>query len=476
METSTSSIIGALGGGSGVDMVRLATDIAAARFATRIQQLESKSELLETRISAASTLRSSLSQLASALGDRIRNGDLAPQTTIGNSSVASVTATSGTNTANSYMLEVQQLARSQTLAGNAYTSGDDLVGEGTLTLRFGEVVGAGFTEDTARDPVAIGVAADASLNDVANAINTSGAGVTAYVADGPSGAQLVFKGEDGLANGFTVEGTGASAGGATPGSIDYLSWSPASDTGELRQSAQDAEFLFDTIAMTSSNNKISGLPGGLSLNLTGTNVGAPTRIGFSEGGAAIKNVMGDFVAALNDIALQLSEAADPLGGELGSDAGARRLKRELSGLAGIQVMPNAAAGEPQTLGDLGLAINRDGTFRLDNERLTDTLAGQSEAAGAMFTTGLYGVFATIDKLARTMGSADDPGTLAGSVTRYTKSVQRIEEQLTKIADQQATLTTRLTAQFAASDRNVSASQSTLSFLRNQIAIWNADNS
>ncbi len=378
METSTSSIIGALGGGSGVDMVKLASDLAAARFAARIQQLTNKSDLLETRISAASTLRSSLSQLSSALGDRIRSGDLAPQTTIGNPSVASVSAASGANTSNSFTLEVQQLAGSQTLASKSYPSGNELVGEGTLTLRFGEVAGGGFTEDASRGPVSIAVSGDATLSNVAAAINASGSGVTAYVANGPSGAQLVFKGADGLANGFTVEGTGASASGAdvngnpvapSAGNINYLSWTPGSDAGELRRTAQNAEFLFDTIIMTSPSNTVSGLPGGLTLNLTGTNIGAPTRIGFAKGDGAIQSVMGDFVAALNDIAAQLSQAANPLGGELGGDGGARRLKRELSGLAGVEVMPNAAPGEPRTLGDLGLAINRDGTFRLDSERL-----------------------------------------------------------------------------------------------------------
>lgn len=483
MEASTSSIIGALGGGSGVDMVRLASDLAATRFAARIQQLESKSELLETRISSASTLRSSLSQLASALGDRIRTGDLAPKPTIGNSGVASVKAQSGANTTNSYSLEVQQLAGSQTLASKSYASSADLVGEGTLTISFGEVAGSGFTPDAARDPVAITIDVNATLSDVAAAINESGSGVSAYVANGPTGAQLVFKGADGSANGFTVEGSGASASGtdilgnpqpSAAGNINHLSWNPATDAGELRATAQNAEFLFDTIAMTSVSNSVTDLPGGLSLNLTGTNIGAPTRIGFARGDAAVQSVMGDFVAALNDIAAQLSASADPIGGELGSDAGARRLKRELAGLAGLEVMPNAASGEPRTLGDLGLAINRDGTFRLDSKRLGDTLASNSEAASAMFTTGLYGVFATFDKLARKMAAADDPGSLGGSVTRYTASANTIAEQLEKIAQQQATLTTRLTAQFAASDRNVAASQSTLSFLQSQIAIWNAD--
>ena len=478
METSTSSIVSALGSGSGVDMIKLAGDLAAARFAGRIQQLEDKSQQLTTKISAASSLRSQLSLLANALGDRIRNGDLAPQPVIANPSVAAVVAAPGASTAASYSLEVQQLAGAQTLASKAYGAASDVVGEGMLTIRFGTVSGGGFAADAARNPVAVPVAAGATLQQVAASITASGSGVSAYVANGPGGAQLVFKGADGSANGFIVEAAGASASvaptAAVPGNIDYLGWTPADDSGQLRQSAQDAQFTFDTIPMVSAGNRVEDLPGGLTLTLTGTNSGTPTRIGFASVSGAVQGVMGDFVAALNDIAANLRETADPLNGELGSDPGARALKRAMSGLAGTVVMPNAAAGEPRTLGDLGLAINRDGTFRLDSERLNTTLAGNSSAATAMFTTGLFGVYATMDKLAREMGTTGNPGTLAGSVARYTRSAQQIDDQLAKISEQQDALRAQLTTQFARTDRNVAASQSTLSFLKNQIAAWNAD--
>ena len=233
METSTSSIIGALGAGSGVDMVKLAGDLAIARFATRIAQLEARSEQLETRISAASTLRNQMTQLASALGSRIRDGDLTPRALVANSAVASASVASGTIPTGAYSLEVTQLAGSQTLVAPAYSSANDAVGEGTLTLRFGTVAGSGFDADAARAPVTIDIAAGATLSDVAAAINASGSGVTAYVAEAGDGAHLVFKGADGAANGFSVEATGASASGGVPtsGNIDYLAWTPATDAG-----------------------------------------------------------------------------------------------------------------------------------------------------------------------------------------------------------------------------------------------------
>ena len=128
-------------------MVQLARDLAEARYAAQIARLESQSDALEARVSAASQLRGQFSQLAAALGDRIRTGDLAPQPSIGNAAVATVSVAPGANPRGTYSLEVTQLARGQMLALAGPASAADPVGEGTLTIRFGQVTGASFTAD-----------------------------------------------------------------------------------------------------------------------------------------------------------------------------------------------------------------------------------------------------------------------------------------------------------------------------------------
>lgn len=473
MDSSLSSIIGTLGGGSGVDMVKLAADLSAARFAPKIAQLEARNEALDLKITAASDLRNQLSQLSSALGDRMRNGDLAPDPRISNGSVASVSVEPGASPSGTFTLEVGQLAASQQLVMQPYASSSDLVGEGTLTLRFGTVEGAGFTEDTARTAIDIAVTADDTLSSLAAKINGTESGVTAYVANGTNGAQLVLKGEEGATNGFVLEAQSADATpSATPGDLSFLGWSPASDAGELRATARNAEYVFDGVAMTSASNDIADLPAGLNLSLTGTNSGAPATIGFASNQSAISAVMSDFVAALNDITANLREVANPLGGELGSDSGARALKRALSGLSSEVIMPGATGDEPRTLADLGVSINRDGSFRLDDARLNLALENEPAATSAMFTTGLHGVYATIDNLSRATSAVGNPGSLAGSVARYTRQIERNDERLAQATEQQDKLRERMTKQFVAADRNVSFSQSTLSFLQSQIEIWN----
>lgn len=469
---ATSKLITALGAGSGVDMSGLAQTLAEAQFAGRLGRLENRSETLDRQISLASNLRSMISSLASSLGQRVREGDLSPQPRIANASVANASLTGGAQPRGTYSLEVTALARNQTLASPAFAAPAAPVGSGTLTLRFGTVAGTGFTPDAARTPVDMTIASGATLADVASAINAANAGVSAYVAQTTEGARLVLKGQEGAVNGFVLEAT------ETPGEegLAALTWNPAGDATRLLASAANAEFRLDGLPMTSASNTVTEAIPGLRLQLTGTNTGAPTQLSFASPGDAISATMQDLTAALNEIAAELKTATDPLTGDLARDSGARAFRQAFAALAGTVVMPNAPPGAPRTLADLGLATQRDGTFVLDTRRLSATLAADPQGAAAMFTNGLFGVYSTIDGLSRRASRAGDPGTLAGSIARYTAQKKTISEDQTKIAEKQEALRQQLVKRFAATDNAVGASKSTLTFLQNQIDAWNARNS
>lgn len=465
--SATSSLVTALGGGSGVDMTALATNLAAAQFANRIDRLANRSETLDNQISAASNIKSMLLSLATSLGERVRAGDLSPQPQVANASVASGTLSGAARPTGSYSLEVTKLAASQTLSSPAFTGGaTSPVGAGTLTLRFGTVAGASFTEDASHAEVNITLAAGATLTDAANAINASGAGVSAYVANTAEGAKLVLKGQEGAANGFVLDATG------DPG-VTSLGWDPSTGAADrLKASASDAEFMIDGLAMTAKSNKVNDAVPGLNLSLTATNVGAPTKITFADTSSPISTAMSDLVAALNEVAGEVIRATDAKSGDLARDSGALALKRSLAQITTTVIMPGAAEGTPRTLSDLGVSIQRDGTFALDTTRLSKTLKDNPDATSAMFTNGLYGIYSTVDALSRKASISSDPGSIAGSIARYTSQMKTISDDQTKLAEQQEALRTRMVARFAASDTRIGVSKSTLSFLQNQIAAWN----
>ena len=448
-------------------MAGLANQLATAQFELRNKRLVQKSETLEQQISAASSIKNSLTLLASALGDRVRTGDLSPQPGVANTAIATASSPLGTTGKGSYTLEVLQLATSQTLSAPAVADAGAAVGTGTLTFRFGVTTASGFTEGTA-EAVTVDIAAGATLQDVANAINGQSMGVTAYVAQTSSGAQLVMKGAQGEQNGFVVDATGDAG-------VTALGWNPSAggDPARLLATAGDASFRLDGLDMTSASNDTGQIAPGLALSLTGINPGAPTNITFADPSPNITSAMQDLVGALNEIIGDLNLVADPQGGELARDPGARALRSAFSRLGTTVVMPNAAEGAPRTLSDLGLAIERDGTFRLDTARLQETLERDPAGAAAMFTSGLYGVYSTIDKLARDASRSTDPGTLAGSIARYEKMSKEVSEDVAELAEKQEALRASLTTRFASAETRITASQSTLSFLKAQIEVWNS---
>ncbi|MFO1255757.1 MAG: flagellar filament capping protein FliD [Sphingomonadaceae bacterium] len=464
----TSSIVQTLGGGSGIDMAALAESLATAQFAARIDRNATQAETVDRQISAVSTLRGQITQLASAVGDRVRNGDLSVQPQIANGAVATVTKGAATGSG-SYTLEVSELAAAQVLSGPAIAAPTTAIGAGSLTLRFGTIAGGTLSEDPAHPPVTVNIASGSTLNDVAAAINAAHCGVSAYVLNGTDGAHLMLKGSTGAANGFQLEAT------ETPGQegLAALAWTPASAPERLLNAASSAAFKLDGLDMTSASNTIADIVPGLSLTLTGRNAGAPTTIRFSDPSAAVTTFMNDLTAALNELAAELNKDTDPQGGDLARDSGARALRRGLTQLAGNIAMPGAAAGEPRTLADLGLATNRDGTFRLDTARLSATLKSSPSGVAAMLTNGIYGVYASLDKLGRAVTVASDPGTLGGSLARLSAQKTKLASEKADLAEAQEKLRSQMVTRFAATDSRVGASRATLTFLQNQIAAWNA---
>lgn len=462
---TSSSLITALGGGSGVDMAALASNLAAAQFQVRTGALSSKSDTLTTKISTASNIKSMLLSLNTSLGTLVRSGELARTPSVANTAVAAATLSGTAQPSGSYSLEVTKLATGQHIAMNAYASSADLIGSGTLTIRFGTVAGDSFNQGS-QPSVQINIDGDDTLADAAKAINASEAGLTAYVANTADGAQLVVKGADGSSNGFIIE---ASEDLANPG-LSNLAWSPGGSGGTLLSAAQNASLSIDGLPYTSASNTIADAIPGVKLQLTGTNSGSPTVVSFSDPADDITSSMQDFVDALNELMGTL-DTATAVGGDLANDAGARSLKRSLGAMGSSTVMPSAT-GVARTLADLGLSTQSDGTFRLDTNRLESTLEADPQGVVAMFTNGLYGVYSTFDKIYRAATSSTDSNSLGSSINRYNKQLTQVADDMTTVAEQQEALRGRLASQFTVSETRISVLKSTQAMLENQIAAWN----
>ena len=72
-----------------------------------------------------------------------------------------------------------------------------------------------------------------------------------------------------------------------------------------------------------------------------------------------------------------------------------------------------------------------------------------------------------------LSSSPAPGSLGGSLARYSAKQTDLTEERSSLAEAQEALRAQLTKRFAAADSRVGTSRSTLSFLQGQIDAWNA---
>jgi flagellar hook-associated protein 2 len=169
---------------------------------------------------------------------------------------------------------------------------------------------------------------------------------------------------------------------------------------------------------------------------------------------------------------ELKASLDPANGGLAQDPATRAARSQLLQLTSATVMPNATSGDPKTLSDLGMSIDKSGNFTLDTARLTKVLGDNPKGVAAMFTTGLYGIYGTIDGLTRNLTATGQAGSLGSAIDKYTKLKSTLADQRGQLVTQQDQVRTRLIKQFASTNSLVATSKSTLSYLQNQIAAWN----
>ena len=472
-----SSILTSLGVGTGIDMTNLATEIATATFSNQVTNNSTQLSAVAVQISEASQLQSDFSSLVTSFSSLVNGGSLTATPSVTQSGVATASLPPGTNGAGlSYTLEVDQLAQGQVIASPGLSAATATTGSGTLSFQFGSTASGSFTADASKTPVTVAINRGDSLTQIAQDINSAGAGVTAYVAQTASGARLVMQGPTGADSAFSVTATensadpGLSALNYTPGSV---ATGATTTTGTLlAQTPQDAQFSIDGIAQTSATNTVQNAAPSLSLSLTGTNTGQPTTITYSDPSANIGQSMTNLTSALNQITSELNtDMTASTNGSLTNDSGAQAFQRQMATLASTTIMPNAAAGAPSTLADLGLVVNKDGSFTFDSTKLHSALTSNAGAVAAMFTNGLYGVYGTLFNIQTSVTSTTDPGSLAGSVTTYTAQQTTLNTAKTNIANEQAALQAQLVNSLAAANTAVANSKSTMSFLTQQIAAW-----
>ncbi len=449
----TSALLSSAGIGSGLNVNAIITALVNAQQAGPAQQISNETTQLQSQEAGLTALSSSLSSIQSTLSALTSTVTYNTyNATLSNTTVGSATtlpdAQPGT-----YSVVVSNLATAQSRTSGAYAAGS-AVGAGTLTVSVGS------------NSMNITVGATDSISTIASAINQSSSnpGVQATIINGTNGAQLLLTStKTGVANGFTVTaGSGSSSGLAslattlnTPGSHE----------------ASDASLSINGIGATSASNAVSGVLGGVTLNLAAT---GSTTLTVTQDTSAVTGAINNFVSAYNSYVSTAATLSsyDPTSKQAGVLLGDSTLMAVQSQINSI--LSNGVAGNSiGSLAALGIARNADGTLSVNSNTLNTALQSNPGAVQSLFA-GSNG-YATV------LNSTLDGFTSGnGVITSRTNSIQ---QQLTNLSQESAALTarmntyaTQLRQQYTALDTLMSSLNNTSTYLTTQLSALTASTS
>ncbi|MEO0441331.1 MAG: flagellar filament capping protein FliD [Pseudomonadota bacterium] len=453
-----------IGAGSGINSSQVVEDLVQATRAPRELQLAQKENLNSARISAIASASSALDTFAQALTELLDGQGFAGELVSSDPAIATVSFIDGVRPVGlPARMEVSQLASPQRLVSGASADSAVAVGEGTVTITTGEGAFDVVIDDT-----------NNSLAGLASAINASESGITATVITDNSGARLVLEGEEGLDNGFSVSASG-------PASLQAFAYSDATP-GSMTKVADAANSVItvDGIQMTNSSNDIDGAITGVRLNLLSAEVGTEIIISGDQPTTTVGNLVNEFVDAYNLLRTGLNDATAPgvegaSGGPLAGDIGVRDMVRSLSRLTSTSLTDS---GPYQTLADVGVKTNIDGTLEVDQARLSAVLEEDPDAVAKMLepavqddlNPGIAGALQTIrDNL------QSDNGSLVTSRERYDAVAESLVTQRERLNDSIERYRTQLSRTFSDMDRQLAVINATQSYLTQQIAVWSNSN-
>jgi flagellar hook-associated protein 2 len=447
-----SSIANSMGFGSGIDVKQLVTDLSNASRDPKIARIASLTQANQTRISALAQARSDLDGFADSLSQMVSDGTLRSTPTVSDESVLSATSRAGLS-ADSFAatVVVNQLARAQTNYSGVVADRTAAIGTGTMTLTVGGV------------PRTITInAANNNLGGLANAINASGAGVTASIIADEGGHRLIVKGPTGEVGAFTLTPDA----GADPG---LSAFSTAGMT--VGQTATNAEFSIDGVAFSRSSNIIDDVVPGMSLALKKAAPGQAVDIGANRPLGMIKQTVGDFVSVYNQLKKSLTSASSLPG----ATASLREIERELSNLVNNVLTSH---GTINKLSDIGIATTKDGLLAVDSAKLDRVLASDAGAVEALFNPRRDATHteATDPGIAFALDAIRDKAVGAnGAIDRATRSLDakkaNLAEQLEKVEEREDAYRKRLEKQYGSLEAKLASFKATQTYLEQQIKLW-----
>ena len=374
--------VSSVGIGSGVLTSDLIDQLVSAERTPTENRLNARQESVTAELSLFAQIQSAVTDLRLP-ARTLSNAGTFSELTVNSGSSAFTASASSSAIAGNYTLEVETLAKSQSLSSKAIADRDTTsLGEGTLTFTIDGVVTAIPINGT-----------NNTLDGVAAAINDSAAEASATIINNGSGFQLVItSNKPGAANAIDISVTDSD--GVLDGNgLSQLSYTSGVDGQQLtqNQAATDASFKFNGIPITRPTNTVDDLVEGLTINLQGTNKDAPATLKVERNNDNIVEKVQDFVDkynALRELIVENSKI-DPgnpaAAGLLVGDSATRTISSQIRSVLGRPI--SGLENDPiRGLAEIGISTDREsGNLLFNEQEFRSQLEANPNSVAALFS-------------------------------------------------------------------------------------------
>ncbi|WP_350281817.1 flagellar filament capping protein FliD [Nitrosomonas sp.] len=466
--------------GSGLDVSGIISKLMEVEQRP-LTQLNTKEAKQQAQLSAFGSLKSALSSFQDSVKALAKPSLFNSfKATLADTTLATV-STSSSAAAGTHQIEVRSLAQAQKIKSETFTTTDTVIGSGSLTIEFGTYSGGIFTANAEKTAKTITIdPAKSTLADIRNTINEANAGVTASIVNDGNGNRLVISSKDsGLANALKISVNDTDGNHTDNAGLSKLAFDTSADgVRNMTETvaAQNAVMVIDGITVEKSSNTISDALEGVTFNLLKANPDTSTTLTIEKDKSSTEAAVKALVTTYNELEktignLSRYDAANKQAAVLTGDSTVRMIQSRVRAmLNGNQ----SAAGGINSLSELGISFQKDGTLALDNNKLSAVLNDPDKNIAAFFTTqagdGVTSVEGFASRLSELIdGMTRSDGLINSRMDGINSMIKGIGKQRDALGHRLEEVEKRLRTQFTALDTMIASMTQTSNYLQQQLA-------
>ncbi|WP_380178884.1 flagellar filament capping protein FliD [Kalamiella sp. sgz302252] len=472
--------VSSLGAGTSLDLDTLYTNLETAEK-TKLTTITDQQTTYNSKLSSYSKLQSSMAALETAAAALTKSTAFSA-TAVTSTNTSFTATTDATASTGDYSVDVDQIAKAQTLISGSFSSNSTQLGAttgGSRTLT--------ITQPGTSTPLTLTLTdSQTTLSGIADAINKSAGNVSASIIKASSGDYrlMLSSKTTGTDSDMTISVSGDDT---LQSAIGYDASSTSTQNMTVQTASQNAKLSINGVAIERSSNTISDALTGVTLNLKSASTDASGEtLSVSRSIDDTKKTINAFVTAYNSLkstiasvtkytAVAAGATQSSSNGALLGDSVVRSVENSMN-----SILTSVQSGSYSILAQLGVTIDpttqsdgSTGALTVDDTKLTAALTNNPQAVSQFFIgDGTSTGFATqLDSTLTAMLSTTvgKEGIIKNAEDGINTTLKTLSDSYDKMSDSIDATMARYKTQFTNLSTLINSLTNTASYLTSQFS-------